>query len=82
MMKLYFSNMNKKQIVENLADDIGGLIHVGLRKWCDDPQSHIIWEAIHKMEDGAWEDLCKIVANEIYPETRKAFKKQFKESVR
>ncbi len=70
--------MKKKEIVENLGQDIAYLVHVGLRKWTDHPASSKAWKGIALMDDGSWEDLCKIVANEIYTPMRKAFKKQFK----
>lgn len=71
--------MNKGRIVENMSEDMAYLIHVGLRKWCEDPQANNAWKAISEMEDDAWINLCKNVAEEIYIPMRKAFKKQFNE---
>lgn len=70
--------MNKKQIVENLASGIGGLLHTGLRKWTDDPQSGVAWRAISEMDDEEWLNVCRQVAEYIYPEFRKAIIKQIK----
>lgn len=69
--------MKKKQIVENLATDIGYNIHVGLRKWIDCKGAHAAWKAISELPEGEWKNLCGVVANNIYPEMRKAFFKQF-----
>lgn len=72
--------MTKKEIVNNLAQDIGYDIHVGLRKWTEHKRSMDAWRAIAEMsDDGAWEDLCKLVAEDIYPKMRKAFVEQLKE---
>lgn len=78
MKKVKEQKEEKKCTVDNLGENIAVLIHTGLRKWCDDPNSGEIWRLIHEMEDGQWENLCRLVANEIYTPMRKAFKKQLK----
>lgn len=71
--------MKKKEIVENLALDIGVGIHTALRKYTDHPQSMVAWKAIALMaNDGAWKDLCLLVAEDIYKPMRKAFNEQTK----
>lgn len=71
--------MNKKQIVQFMANDIAYGIHVGLRKYTDHKSSSIAWKAIGEMaDDEAWLPLCEIVANDIYPLIRKEIAKQIK----
>lgn len=70
--------MKKKEIIENVAKDIGALVYVGLRKWIDDPFSGKAWNAIGKIDAEKWNDMLKTVAEYMYPEMRKAFFSQFK----
>lgn len=71
---------SKAYIVKNLAEDIAYNLHVGLRKYCDDPHSGTAWRAIAEFEDDNWVQLCQLVAEQSYKELRRAFKEQFNES--
>lgn len=71
--------LTKKKVVDMLAEDIGYMVHVGLRKWTEHPESMNAWRAIRKMaDDGAWAELSKLLAGELYPSWRKVFYAQFK----
>lgn len=69
----------KARITDEMAQEIGTLVHTGLRKWTDDPESGTAWKAITEMKDGAWRDLMWIVADMMYTPARKAFREQLKE---
>ena len=56
----------KKEIIEEIADNVGQGVHTGLRKWSEHPESSRAWVAISKIDDGSWEYICWEVARIIY----------------
>lgn len=55
----------RKEKIEELASIIGEGVHTGLRKYSEHPQSGPAWKAISKIDDGSWENICEIVAEQI-----------------
>ena len=65
-----------KAILEEVANEIGEGIHVGLRKWSEHPQSSTAWKAISKIDDGSWEYIAREVAKEIIKTIRRISRKR------
>lgn len=57
--------MKRDEAKKLIAEQIGVGIHTSLRKSLVSREAAIVWDAIDNLEDGEWNTVCSIVADEI-----------------